>query len=173
MTRFVNQKLVPLMLFYGEHPQWVFSSILQNQLTASLLIKYVMVIGVQFYAFIPMGIISSSDFTLMELTVQPANLQLSSLLFSLETTMVSYGRHFLRWFISVSRTTWIHSLCGGKLFNLDENPHWDGSETDEHSVKGTCYFEPLFSDPIVQKSPSQTFPFPPFLKNPSINFSFF
>ena len=186
MTRFANWKLAPTMQSYGGYHGYDSSSIEQNPPIASLnlLMIRLLVTGVLFSELTPMATISSSDFTLMELILQPDNLQPSSPFF-LGTTMVFYDGHFLKLFISASGTSWTDSMRGHKRFN----PHKNALSDDQHLlsrmklslltstntsrilnfsakladvVNDSCYIGMSFSDPIVQKSTTQKLPFPPF-----------
>ena len=87
------------------------------------------------FEFIPLGKISSSDSTLMEMTLPQDNLRPSSSPFSLGTRMVSYDGHFLKLFISASGTSWTHSIRRRKRFNPHENPAWD----DQHYLSRTTH----------------------------------
>ena len=80
MTRFANWKLAPTIQSFGGYHRYDSSSFQQNQHIASLnlLMMRLPVTGVLFSELIPMATKSSSNFTLMELVLQPDNLQHSS-----------------------------------------------------------------------------------------------
>ena len=123
MTRSANWKLAPTIQSYGGYHRSDSSSIQQNQPIASLnlLMVRLQVTGVLFSELIPTVTISSSDFTPMELTLQPDNLQQSSSPFSLGITTVFCDGHFLKLFISAFGISWTHSMRGRKRFNPHKN----------------------------------------------------
>ena len=96
MTRFANWKLALTIQSNGGCHRSDSSSIQRNQPIASLnlLMTRLQVTGALFSELIPMATISSFNFTLMELTLQPDILQQSSSPFSLVTTTVFYDGHF-------------------------------------------------------------------------------
>ena len=144
------------------------------------------VTGVLFSELIPVAMISSFDFTLMELTPQPDNLQPSSLLFF----PVDYDG-LLRWpFPKVVHLNLRDRLDPLNAWTQTIQPTRESRfrrptsslkndafavalykyiphskvfcETDGYIVKDTCYIEISFSDPIVQKPSIQKLPFLPF-----------
>ena len=127
MTRFANWKPAATTQSYGGYHRYDSSSIQQNQPNASLnlLLIKLLVTGVLFSELISMAEISSSDFTLMELTPQPDNLQPSSLPFFLGTTTVFYVGLFLKLVILASATSLTHSMRGCKRCNPHKNPPSD------------------------------------------------
>ena len=132
VTRFVNCKLVPLILFYGGCPHWYLSSIHQNQPTANLelLVIRVQVTGALSLKLVLMGTISPSDFNLWNgnghRTIWDPHLRL----FPLGTTMVFYDGHSLNLFTSTSGTSWTHSMRGRKTFN----PHVSRPSEGQHPL---------------------------------------
>ena len=127
MTRFANWKLALTIKSYGGCHRSDSSSIQRNQPIASLnlLMTRLQVTGALFSELIPMATISSSNFTLMELTLQPDILQQSSSPFSLVTTTVFYDGHFLKSFILASGTSLTRSMHGHRLFNPHKSPPSD------------------------------------------------
>ena len=106
MTRFAYWKPAPTIQFYGGYHRCDSSSIQQSQPIASLnlLVIRLQVTGALFSDLIPMATISSSDFTLMELLLQPDISPPSSSLFFLGTTTDFYDGHFPKFFILASGT---------------------------------------------------------------------
>ena len=181
MTTFANWKLARKVLSYDGYSRLDLYSTQQNQPIAklNLLIKLWVTVAL-LSELIPMAIIFSSDFTLMELTQQQDKLQPSSLPFSLGTTTAFYDGQFLKLFISASGTSRTHSMGGRKreppfrrptyslkndafavaLYKFIPDSKFFG-ETDGYIIKDTYYIEVSFSDLIVQKSSIQPLPIPP------------
>ena len=102
--------------------RFIFDSAKSAQRQSNLLRIKLQVTGALFSELIPMPTISSSNFTLMELILQPDNLQPSSSPFSLGTSVVFYAGHFLKLFILASGISWTHSMRGRKEFNPHRTP---------------------------------------------------